>query len=141
MACVTPLQGWKSRKRLPSGKRGVTFKYGESYSDMRIEVACGRCIGCRKEYARQWAMRCLHEASLFDENSFVTLTYDDKHLPAGGTLVKRDVQLFLKRLRRKFSDRTIRYFFSGEYGGDTLRPHYHGCLFGFAFPDQVAFAP
>lgn len=83
-------------------------------------------------------MRCVHEASLYDENCFVTLTYDDEHLP-GRSLVYRDFQLFLKRLRRRFSRSRIRFFMCGEYGELTARPHFHACLFNFDFPDKKAF--
>lgn len=104
------------------------------------QLACGQCIGCRIEQARQWSVRCMHEASLHDpDNEFVTLTYDDDHLPADGSLNLRHVQLFLKRLRRHFRGANIRYFLSGEYGADRDRPHYHALLFGVRFPDRVYF--
>lgn len=104
---------------------------------MPVSIPCGRCGGCRLEKCRQWAIRCVQEASLYDENCFITLTYDDAHEPAGGSLAKRDFQLFMKRLRRRFSDRRIRFFHSGEYGERSGRPHYHSILFGFDFPDKV----
>lgn len=71
------------------------------------------------------------EAVQYSENAFVTLTYDDEHMPEGGTLVPRDLQLFLKRLRKKLAPHKIRYFAVGEYGEQTFRPHYHLALFGF----------
>lgn len=94
-------------------------------------VACGRCRGCRLEYSRQWAVRCMHEASLFAENCFVTLTYSD----APKDLRYPDFQLFMKRLRR--SRGRCSFYMSGEYGEDNGRPHYHACLFGVDFPDKV----
>ncbi len=84
-------------------------------------------------------MRCVHEASLFDCNSFLTLTYSDEHLPRGGTLVKKHFQDFMKRLRRKFPDSPIRYFHCGEYGDVSRRPHYHACVFNFVFLDSVLY--
>lgn len=72
---------------------------------------------------------CL-EASQYEDNAFVTLTYDDDHLPEGGTLVPRDLQLFLKRLRKSIEPRKVRFFAVGEYGDETFRPHYHLGLFG-----------
>lgn len=101
-----------------------------------ITLPCGQCIGCRLEYSRNWAIRCMHEASLHAENCFITLTYDDFHLPANGTLVKRDFQLFMKRLRKEFPNARIRYYHCGEYGERFGRPHYHACIFGFDFPDK-----
>lgn len=84
-------------------------------------------------------MRCVHEASLHEENAFITLTYDDDHLPVGGTLKKDDWQRFAKRLRKHFKGRKIKYFHCGEYGERTKRPHYHALLFGVDFCDKVAF--
>lgn len=103
-------------------------------------LPCGKCIGCRLDYTKSWAARCAHESSLYDNglaNSFVTLTYDDAHLPYGNTLVKNDVQLFLKRLRKSRPDTCIRYFGCGEYGPEHYRPHYHMILFNCVFPDKV----
>lgn len=107
---------------------------------MPVEVPCGQCVGCRLERSRQWAIRCYHEAQLHEENAFITLTYDDDHLPEGSTLVKKHYQDFMKRLRFRYRDRTIRYFQCGEYGETTHRPHYHACLFGFDFTDKRLFS-
>lgn len=76
-------------------------------------------------------MRCVHEASLHLENSFITLTYDDDHLPALGSLVKRDLQLFIKRLRKMIAPKRVRHYAVGEYGEINHRPHYHLLLFGY----------
>lgn len=115
-----------------------------------IIIPCGKCIGCRLEYSRQWANRCMLELQYHKSAYFVTLTYDDYHIPVSHypdkdtgealesfTLCKRDLQLFLKRLRFKFSDQNIRYFACGEYGPSTFRPHYHIILFGLQLPDLV----
>lgn len=106
-------------------------------------VPCTHCMPCRYNRRRLWQNRLLLESMKHAESCFLTLTYDDKHLPAGGTLVPRDVQLFMKRLRKKIRDediylagdgepwfRKIRYYFVGEYGDNSLRPHYHAALFG-----------
>lgn len=100
---------------------------------------CGGCIGCRLEYSRQWAVRCCHEASMYDENSFVTLTYNPENLPADNSINKKDLQKFIKRLRRKIEPKKIRYFGCGEYGEKFSRPHYHLCLFNYDFPDREIF--
>ena len=73
----------------------------------------------------------MHEASLHDDNCFVTLTYAEEYLPRGGTLVKEHFQDFMKRLRSRYSGRTIRYYHCGEYGEDLCRPHYHAALFNY----------
>jgi len=101
-------------------------------------VPCGRCIGCRLERSRQWAMRVMCEAQLHKHNSFITLTYREADLPWGRlapTLVPRDLTLFWKRLRKEFGY-GIRYYACGEYGERFGRPHYHSAVFGFDFPDK-----
>ena len=81
-------------------------------------------------------MRCVHESQLHDNNCFVTLTYDNDHLPPDGSLKKEDFQKFMKRLRRRYPDQKPRYYMCGEYGDQNDRPHYHMCLFNFNFPDK-----
>lgn len=133
MPCYHPLKGYRASQPGASGKFGVVFK--PPHPDQQsIDIPCGRCIGCRLERSRQWAVRCLHEASLYDQNCFVTLTYDNKHLPAGGNLVKSDLQKFFKRLRKRFGK--FRYYACGEYGSELGRPHFHACIFGFDFADK-----
>lgn len=90
------------------------------------------------ERARQWAVRCMHEASLYEENCFITLTYDDQHLPDGNSLDYQEFQLFMKRLRKK-AGRKIRFYMSGEYGEERQRPHFHACIFNYNFPDRIFF--
>lgn len=100
-----------------------------------LDLPCGQCVGCRLERSRQWAVRCMHEASLHDSNAFVTLTYRDECLPPGGSLRYRDFQLFMKRLRRR-TGVEMSYYVGGEYGEQLSRPHFHCCLFGYDFPDK-----
>jgi hypothetical protein len=104
-----------------------------------IEVPCGKCIQCRIARAREWAVRIVHESGRHSEKCFITLTYSDENLPQNGSLSKRDLQLFLKRLRKELGDKRIKYYASGEYGDNTLRPHYHLIIFGFK-PDDLKFA-
>jgi hypothetical protein len=105
-----------------------------------ITLPCGYCLGCRLERARQWAVRIMHESKMHSENSFITLTYDEKHLPAGGTLSVEDCQLFLKRLRDRISPVRIKFFLCGEYGESMGRPHYHAIVFGYGFPDRKLYS-
>lgn len=93
-------------------------------------VSCGQCTMCRINKRREWTHRLMLETNLWSDNSFVTLTYSDDNLPAGGSLVPKDMQLFLKRLRKRYP-RPIRFFGVGEYGTQTFRPHYHLALFNF----------
>lgn len=81
-------------------------------------------------------MRCLHEASLYEENAFITLTYDQDHMPAGGALDYEDFQKFMRRLRKHFAPRKIRFYMCGEYGPELQRPHFHACLFNIDFIDK-----
>lgn len=94
-------------------------------------IKCGQCMECRLAYSREWAIRMTHEAQMHDQNCFLTLTYDDAHLPAHGQLVKRDLQLFFKRLRKAVG--SFRYVACGEYGELKRRPHFHAAIFGKDF--------
>ena len=73
-------------------------------------------------------------------NSFITLTYDDEHLPEHSTLVKKHFQDFLKRLRKRFSSHRISFYHCGEYGDQKGRPHYHAILFGLDFLDKELYS-
>lgn len=81
----------------------------------------------------------MHEASLYENNCFLTLTYRTEDLPPGGSLRKKDFQDFMKRLRKAYTGHRIRYFHCGEYGDELSRPHYHACLFNFDFADKRFF--
>ena len=130
-----------------------------------VRIPCGQCIGCRMDYAREWTSRLMCELQDYEENEcwFVTLTYSPEALagkeyvsdngkvvksfvtPAVDkdgvvidqlwTLSKKDIQNFMKRLRRKLKDQKIRFYCCGEYGGETYRCHYHLILFGCRLPD------
>lgn len=132
VSCYHPLQGFR---KIGLGG-GVVFDRRKGYSDRPVPIPCGQCIGCRLERSRQWAVRLMHEASMHDANCFVTLTYDEEHVPDDGSLVKGDFQRFMKRLRRSVEPRKVRFFHCGEYGEVSRRPHYHALLFGFDFPDK-----
>lgn len=111
----------------------------KGYVDLRVTVACGQCVGCRVDRTQDWTTRIVHEASLHELNQFVTLTYDDQHLPANQSLIKADFQNFMKRLRKmhmKEQNAKLRYFAVGEYGDQLERPHYHAVLFGIDFADK-----
>lgn len=159
MPCYHPLKAvpsgltekGKTNYRFLSDSFLMEFKIrnGYDFPSSAIQLLpCGQCLGCRLEYSRQWANRCMLELQYHDSSYFVTLTYDDEHVPRAWysdketgeafqslTLVKRDFQLFMKRLRKRFSDDHIRFFMSGEYGGTTFRPHYHAIVFGLHLDD------
>ena len=114
-----------------------------------IPLPCGCCLGCRLDYSRQWANRCYCESLMYHQNYFLTLTYDDNHLPLGSmnnnTLVPDDLKKFMKDLRRyfdfHFGIKDIRFFACGEYGDLSLRPHYHIILFNCPIPDLTTNFP
>ena len=136
MVCYHPITAWRSLEgRGANGKWPLVFNKRDGYCDLEVQVPCGQCVGCRLERSRQWAIRCVHEASLHSRNCFITLTYDDAHLP-GISLVPRDYVLFMKRLRKMFGA-GIRFFHCGEYGSINFRPHHHAIIFNFDFEDKV----
>lgn len=139
MACNQPLPAWRTKRPNDNGRFGVTFVYADADTSSKLEVPCGRCIGCRLEKAATWAARILHESKLHRFNYFVTLTYSDdklhkthKGLP---TLYPEDFVLFMKRLRRRLEPETLRFYQCGEYGESTQRPHHHAILFNCHLPD------
>lgn len=137
MACYSPLTAYYSKDVNPSGKRGVVFNPRFALQpDDPFKLSCGQCIGCRLKYSSNWAVRCYHEAQMHEASCFVTLTFDDAHLPADGMIRVSDCQKFLKRLRRSLGGTKVRVAYCGEYGELNLRPHYHFLIFGFGFPDR-----
>jgi len=136
MPCYHPLTGYVGREYNESGKASIVFNHRDGWVDRKVKLPCGKCVGCLQERARQWAVRCMNEASLYDDNSFVTLTIDPEHIPASRSLVKSDFVNFMKRLRKFFSPNKIRFFHCGEYGDKLSRPHHHALLFNCDFPDK-----
>lgn len=129
MPCFKPIDGYLAKGG------GITFKKSTSLGQP-MSVPCGQCIGCRIDKAKEWAARLSHEARGHSASVFLTLTYADDHVPLYGSLSLRDTQLFLKRLRKHLGTQKIRYFNRGEYGPQTLRPHYHLIVFGYASSDR-----
>lgn len=98
-------------------------------------VGCGQCIACRINKRREWTHRILLEASLYKDNTFVTLSYDDPSIPRVDlyhtNLVPKHLQDWLKRFRKFIEPHKVRYYAAGEYGDDTERAHFHLALFNF----------
>lgn len=140
MSCTFPLPAWRNKDI--HSKQKIVFDPNKGLPSTKMFIPCGQCIACRLARARDWAHRCVHEASLHSHNCFLTLTYNDDNLvwtDKGPTLYHRHFQLFMKRLRKRHPDLNIRYFMCGEYGEEFHRPHYHVCLFGYDFPDRKPF--
>jgi hypothetical protein len=129
LACNKPLHGYR--------KEGGGFSLsprGAHYDQGKLTVPCGQCAGCRVKRSREWAARCVHEASLHKANCFATLTYNKWHIPTDGSLRKSDWQLFAKKFRNRIGP--FRFYMCGEYGGISKRPHYHAIIFGHDFLDD-----
>lgn len=131
MTCLFPMNGWRSKKLSENGKRPIVFRRSEGYEEMAIQVPCGKCIGCLADKASSWAIRCYHESYFYDQNSFLTLTYDDRHYP--GKLVKEDFQKFIREVRDYCGSLKVKFYGCGEYGEQTGRAHYHILIFGTDF--------
>ncbi|MBQ8886902.1 MAG: hypothetical protein IJY61_04290 [Candidatus Gastranaerophilales bacterium] len=115
-------------------------KYISKFNDIqRIYVPCGKCFTCLSKRGKSWTLRLTTEYLKWNNNCVLTLTYDDAHLPENGLLNYRDVQLFLKRLRKRLgSNHKIRFACVCEYGQgekSTIRPHYHIIIFNWLPPD------
>lgn len=130
MTCYSPITGWRT------GDGRVVFNPSEGFVDREVTIRCGRCIGCRVERSRQWAVRLMHEKQTSSSASFLTLTYSDDNLPPYGGLVLEHWQKFIRALRKK-TGKKLRYYHCGEYGEQTWRPHYHAILYGEDFKDRI----
>jgi len=126
LTCYHPLRAFKT----VSGT--IVFNGNKPNIKEALNLPCGKCIGCRLDRSRQWAIRCMHEASLYERNCFITLTYSDEFLPNDRSVNVRHFQLFMKKLRKRFGP-NIRFYHCGEYGEKTSRPHYHALLFNFDY--------
>ncbi len=118
-----------------------------------IDIPCRHCEECYTQMRLEWIYRATCEMQLHKSAIFVTLTYkdyndgitqlppvaemvtDDGEILLHQTLRHRDFQLFMKRLRKQFPDRKIRYMVCGEYGSRTFRPHYHAIIYGLSLKD------
>lgn len=132
MPCLSPMSAWEN----PRGGR-LLFSPPRGFEGVPpLSLPCGKCLWCRMERSRQWAVRCIHENLFHQKSCFVTLTYRNSSLPRYGSLHLSDLQKFLKRLRKDFDQSIIRYFGCGEYGESFARPHYHLLIFGVDFSDD-----
>lgn len=182
MACYHPLKGFKIGVSEKTGKNqykivpyttdhielypdGVWYPSDNTFisalardwsnSSEFVQIPCGQCIGCRLDYSREWANRCLMELEYHSESWFITLTYDDDHVPWSEcthpetgeiihhqTLRKKDFQDFMKRLRKNYAEKfpeaeKLRFYACGEYGSNTFRPHFHAIIYGLHLDDLV----
>lgn len=133
MSCFNPLEGWRALDKNENGKYPLVFNKKDANLLAPVKIACNHCWGCRLDRSKNWAVRCMAEAQLHKENCFITLTFSPENQKA--SLDVKTFQLFMKKLRKKYSDKTIRFFHCGEYG-DLGLAHHHAILFGLDFKDK-----
>lgn len=97
-----------------------------------ILVPCRQCPECKQMRAREWSLRCMLETQKYEQNCFLTLTYENNPVK----LIKKDLQDFIKRLRKHIEPKKIKYFACGEYGSKRWRPHFHIIIFNHDFTDK-----
>ena len=134
MPCYRPQRAWRSTTPNPSGKYPYVFDINKGLDYTEINLPCGGCIGCRIDRSKEQAMRCVHEARYHEENSYITLTYEE----APHSLQHTDWVNFIQKIRRRYPQKDIRYYMCGEYGEAQVglgRPHFHAILFGHQFSD------
>lgn len=124
MGCNNPLDAWQRTEGAPVE---FTKPRGKIYRELKID--CTRCLGCRKRYKTEWAARVMLENELHEHSLFVTLTYDGMNVPDNWGLPYEDVQLYHKRMRKRFG-KSPRFVNVGEYGGQKGRPHWHEIMWG-----------
>lgn len=152
MTCFHPIYVYQSGIK-ENGKRQLDFSIKTAMikhkEENTVRIPCGKCLGCRMDYAKIWANRCMLEAKSFKDNYFITLTYNDECIPIKNglhTLEPKDLQDFFKRIRRYWeyhynwkkteNNPGIRFYACGEYGDRTQRPHYHALIFNMPIPDK-----
>lgn len=123
----------------PIVKKNKKINHLSKANEQTTQVPCGKCAQCAKDKINSWYFRIQQEVKISSSVHFVTLTYDENNVPTINgkkTLVKRDCQLFIKRLR-EYEKNEIRYYLVGEYGTNTKRPHYHAIMFNIADPKNI----
>ena len=140
MGCNYPRYAWYGPRNPETGKLKPVFHEEASTMLGSFELPCGKCAGCKAQYRQDWSTRCYCEAKARETSCMINLTYKTNHFPGGKPHVsKEDIRGFIKRLRRAVDRRKpgtrISYLVVSEYGPKTGRPHYHGIIFGWEFPD------
>lgn len=108
-------------------------KYLPSWTSKASLVVCGKCIVCRENRIKDWYVRLYSELSYCDYSYTVTLTYDEEHLPGDGNLCIEDIQKYFKRLRFNSKQLSYKFYYSGEYGEQEGRPHFHAIVFAYLY--------
>lgn len=123
----------------PITKKNKKINHLSKANEQTSQVPCGKCAECARNKIKSWYFRIEQEIKVSKNVHFVTLTYDEDNVPKNEngqkTLVKKDCQLFLKRLRKK--EENVRYYLVGEYGTKTKRPHYHAIMFNIKNVENI----
>lgn len=182
MPCYHPMIRIEDRTKWEISKDGHKYHPAKIYKQMEVPndletlkryeaghykqttIPCGKCIGCRLDYSREWANRGYLESLNYVNNWFITITYDEEHLPQptelidkngitwwdegnweGGTLVPEHLTQFIKNVRqimkREYNQDGIRFMAAGEYGDKGQRPHYHIIFFNLNLPIEDLYNP
>lgn len=132
--CIAPILGVKIGNQLKMVKKEWQKKILWNNNDKNIFlIKCGNCKECRKQKMLTIIDRIKKEASFWENNTIATLTYNEENKKE---LNVQDMQKFLKRMRN--NGYNIRYFYAGELGEKTKRPHYHIIIFNY-YPKDSKF--
>ena len=123
-----PMKAYPSLAASPeTGKHGRTFSGTKALIEGTLYTPpCGVCLGCRIDRAEDWAIRASHEATMCrldgTGSAFLTLTFDNDHLPSDNSIRVETFQKFVRDLRYAVKADTgkhvvVRYLGCGEYGG------------------------
>lgn len=149
MPCTKPIRGVRHKDGVVRLLKGVPdARLFGGGTKPELELPCGRCMDCKIRRSSDWATRATHEASLHDDNCFLTLTFSDdglalrelQHETHPFDLAMGDWQRFAKRLRKQLNKEgrgKFRFFQVGEYGDQEKRPHYHALIFGQGLRDET----
>ena len=97
MHCIRPIKaGFKATGDIVYSSKKISKELAS------FAFPCRKCIPCRLNMAREKAIRAYHESQMWDDNIFLTLTYDDEHLKSD-RLQWIDSDLFIKRLNEKLN--------------------------------------
>lgn len=131
----------EQRKYLINEKYHLTGQWDDKSKKQFNLIPCNKCLGCKIDKAKDWAVRSQLEAKMYDHNYFITLTYNNENLPTKNgipTLQPKDLTRFIKSLRKHFERKNhigIKYLAGCEYGEERGRPHYHIIFFNLPLED------
>lgn len=141
MSCPIPIRIINPHYRKIASLSAIDVSQYEDREDYYLDVPCGVCYHCRKKYKSQWNIRLQHHYRYLSKEQqtnsyFVTLTFDDDHLPNPRPTkaeVSPLVRKFLERVRKRYK-RSFTHWIVSELGSTTKRYHLHGIFFDIPFP-------